>query len=88
MTGIASYAVQAVLGAVIGYLGNNIPFIKNNQTAITNALLGVVGSVGGNFAANAAGLTDPANTVSTIGTGVVGSVVGLLAGKLFKSPAA
>jgi uncharacterized membrane protein YeaQ/YmgE (transglycosylase-associated protein family) len=87
MTGITSYVVQAVLGAVIGYLGNYIPFIKNNQSSITNAVLGLVGSVGGNFAANAAGLTDPTNAVSTLGTGVVGSLVGLLAGKLFNKTA-
>ena len=78
-----SYVIQAVLGAVIGYVGNMIPFVKNNQSSITNAVLGLVGSVGGNFAAQAGGLTDPANTVSTVGTGIVGSIVGLLAGKLF-----
>jgi uncharacterized membrane protein YeaQ/YmgE (transglycosylase-associated protein family) len=85
---MTSYIIQAVLGAVIGYVGNYIPFIKNNQSSITNAVLGLVGSVGGNAAAGAAGLTDPTNMVSTVGTGVVGSIVGLLAGKLFGQKAA
>jgi uncharacterized membrane protein YeaQ/YmgE (transglycosylase-associated protein family) len=86
---MTTYIVQAVLGAVIGFLGNNIPFIKNNQSSITNAILGVVGSVGGSAAIGATGmLPDTAGMAGTVGTGVVGSIVGLLAGKLFKSPTA
>jgi uncharacterized membrane protein YeaQ/YmgE (transglycosylase-associated protein family) len=82
-----AYIIQAVIGAVVGFLGNNIPMVKNNQTSITNAILGLVGSVGANAAATAGGLVDPTNMVASAGTGVVGSVVGLLAGKLFGNKA-
>ncbi len=82
---MTNLVIQAVLGAVIGYVGNYLPIVKNNQTSITNAILGVVGSVGGSAAVNASGLLgDAASGMGgTIGTSVVGSVVGLLAGKLF-----
>ena len=81
MTG---YIVQAVVGAVIGFIGNKIPFVQNNQSTITNAILGIVGSVGGTAAAGAAGIianTGDAITPASVGTSVVGSLVGLLAGK-------
>jgi uncharacterized membrane protein YeaQ/YmgE (transglycosylase-associated protein family) len=83
-----AYIIQAVVGAVVGFLGNHIPLIKNNQSTVTNVVLGLVGSVGGNAAASAAGIGDPASMVSNIGTGAVGSIVGLLAGKLFGNKAA
>ncbi len=87
---MTSYIIQAVVGAVMGFVGNYIPFIKNNQSTIMNVVLGLVGSVGGNALAGVAGLTsatgllggmDP--NVSSIGTGVVGSLVTLVAGKFF-----
>jgi uncharacterized membrane protein YeaQ/YmgE (transglycosylase-associated protein family) len=79
-----SYIIQSVLGAAIGFVGNYLPIVKNNQSTITNVVLGLVGSVGGNFAATQSGLLGAdAGLGSSIGTGVVGSVVGLLAGKLF-----
>jgi uncharacterized membrane protein YeaQ/YmgE (transglycosylase-associated protein family) len=77
-----AYIIQAVIGAVMGFVGNNIPFIKNNQSTITNVVLGLVGSVGGNAAAAATGILGNSGTVGEVGTGVVGSVVALLAGKL------
>lgn len=82
---MTSYIIQAVLGAVVGYVGNYIPMVKNNQSTITNCILGVVGSVGGNAAAGAMGVTglgDGSNLLGTLGSGAVGSVVALLAGKL------
>jgi hypothetical protein len=42
-----------------------------------------VGSVGANAAVGASGLLANAGTAGEVGTGIVGSVVGLLAGKLF-----
>jgi uncharacterized membrane protein YeaQ/YmgE (transglycosylase-associated protein family) len=82
---MSSYIIQAVIGAVMGFVGNYIPFVKNNQATITNVVLGLVGSLGGNAAASATGLLgDSAGIGGTIGTGIVGSVVALLAGKLFK----
>jgi uncharacterized membrane protein YeaQ/YmgE (transglycosylase-associated protein family) len=78
-----TYIIQAVLGAVIGYVGNYLPIVKNHQTAITNAILGVVGSVGGSAAVTAAGLLPDAGMAGTVGTSVVGSLVGLVAGKFF-----
>ncbi len=78
-----AYIIQAVVGAVMGFLGNHIPVIKNNQSTITNVILGLVGSVGANAAVGASGLLAGAGTAGEVGTGIVGSVVGLLAGKLF-----
>ena len=81
MTG---YIIQAVVGAVIGFIGNKIPFVQNNQSTITNAILGIVGSIGGTAAAGATGIiaTGDGITPTSVGTSVVGSLVGLLAGKL------
>jgi uncharacterized membrane protein YeaQ/YmgE (transglycosylase-associated protein family) len=78
-----TYIINAVLGAVIGYVGNYLPMVKNHQSSITNAVLGLVGGVGAGAGATAAGFTSPDNMLGSIGTGAVGSVVGLLAGKLF-----
>ena len=78
------YITQAVIGAVVGFVGNYIPLVKNNQSTITNVALGLVGSLGGNAAAGAAGLTNPdSGLLGTILSGAGGSVVALLAGKLF-----
>jgi uncharacterized membrane protein YeaQ/YmgE (transglycosylase-associated protein family) len=86
---MTSYIVQAVLGAVVGYVGNYIPFVKNNQSTVVNAVLGIVGGLGGNAIGAATGLI-PAlmegqmASAGSVGSGVVGSIVALLAGKLFK----
>ena len=77
-----TYVTQAVVGAVVGFVGNYIPLVKNNQSTITNVALGIVGSVGGNAAAGAAG-ADSSNIVTTLLSGAGGSIVALLAGKLF-----
>ena len=79
-----TYVIQAVLGAAVGFVGNYIPMVKNNQSTITNCILGVVGSVGGNAAAGAAGVAgigDGSNLLGTLGSGAVGSIVALVAGK-------
>ncbi|MCU0341700.1 MAG: hypothetical protein MUE30_17625 [Spirosomaceae bacterium] len=79
-----TYIIQAVVGAIVGFAGNYIPFIKNNQSTVTNVVLGLVGSFGGNYAANASGMMGAdAGMLGTIGSGAVGSIVALLAGKLF-----
>lgn len=77
-----TYVTQAVIGAVVGFIGNYIPLVKNNQSTITNVALGIVGSVGGNAVAGAAG-ADSSNIVTTLLGGAGGSIVALLAGKLF-----
>ena len=82
-----SYIIQAVVGAAIGFIGNYIPLVKNNQTTITNVALGLVGSLGGNALAGAAG-ADSGNIVTTLLSGAGGSIVALLAGKLFGQKAA
>jgi uncharacterized membrane protein YeaQ/YmgE (transglycosylase-associated protein family) len=82
-----SYITQAVIGAVVGFAGNYIPMIKNNQTTITNVALGLVGSLGGNAVAGAAG-ADGSNILTTLVSGAGGSVLALLAGKLFGQKAA
>jgi uncharacterized membrane protein YeaQ/YmgE (transglycosylase-associated protein family) len=83
MESMMPYLVQTVVGAVIGYVGKYIPFLQNNQTMITNLVLGAVGSVGGNAAAGAAHVGD-GSMLSTIGSGAVGSIAALLLGKLGK----
>lgn len=82
-----AYVTQAVIGAVVGFLGNYIPFVKNNQSTVTNIALGLVGSLGGNAVAGAAG-ADSGNILTTLLSGAGGSVVALLAGKLFGQKAA
>ena len=77
-----TYVTQAVVGAVVGFVGNYIPMVKNNQSTITNVALGLVGSLGGNAVAGAAG-ADSTNIVTTLLSGAGGSVLALLAGKLF-----
>ncbi len=84
---MTAYITQAVVGAVIGFVGNYIPLVKNNQSTITNVALGLVGSIGGNAAAGAAG-ADSGNIVTTLLSGAGGSIVALLAGKLFGQKAA
>lgn len=78
-----TYVTQAVIGAVVGFVGNHIPFVKNNQSTITNVALGLVGSLGGNAAAGAAGLNADGGILGTLLSGAGGSIVALLAGKLF-----
>ena len=82
--------INAVLGAVLGFLGTKIPMIANHQSAITNALMGLVGGVGGGFAGNAvlnAGAPAELNAAS-IGAGVVGSLVAILAAKFLPAKSA
>jgi uncharacterized membrane protein YeaQ/YmgE (transglycosylase-associated protein family) len=87
MEGLSSYLLQGAVGAVIGFVGNYIPLVKNNQSTITNVVLGLVGSVGGSAAAGAAGIDLGGGTMGQFGTSLVGSVVGLLAGKLMPKKA-
>jgi uncharacterized membrane protein YeaQ/YmgE (transglycosylase-associated protein family) len=79
-----TYIIQAVVGAVVGFLGNYIPLVKNNQSTVTNVVLGLVGSFGGNAAAGAAGMINESNGIlGTLLSGAGGSIVALLAGKFF-----
>ncbi len=80
---MTQYLIQAAIGAVVGFVGNYIPFVKNNQSTITNVALGLVGSVGGNAVTNAAGMNPDGGILGTLLSGAGGSIVALLAGKLF-----
>ena len=82
------YVTQAVIGALVGFAGNYIPMVKNNQTTITNVILGLVGSLGGNAASTAAGLNPDGGILGTLLSSAGGSIVALLAGKLFGQKAA
>jgi uncharacterized membrane protein YeaQ/YmgE (transglycosylase-associated protein family) len=81
------FLYQGIIGAVVGFIGNYIPMVKNNQSTITNVALGLVGSLGGNAATSAAGVGD-GGILSTVLSGAGGSIVALLAGKLFGQKAA
>lgn len=84
-----TYIIQAVVGALVGFVGNYIPLVKNNQSTITNVALGLVGSFGGNAAAGAAGMVNAdSGILGTLLSGAGGSIVALLAGKLFGQKAA
>jgi uncharacterized membrane protein YeaQ/YmgE (transglycosylase-associated protein family) len=85
---MTQYLIQAAIGAVVGYVGNYLPFVKNNQSTITNVALGLVGSVGGNAVSGAAGLNPDGGILGTLLSGGVGSIAALLAGKLFGNKAA
>ena len=82
--------VNALVGAVLGFLGNKIPFVANNQTAITNAIAGFVGGVGGGIAGNAAmgGTGNPAIDATSIGSGAIGSLVAMFGTKFLPNKGA
>lgn len=70
--------LTSIIGAVVGFIANKIPFLANHQSTMTNTLLGLVGGAGGGAAATSGMHMEGA---SAIGTGIVGSLLTTFGGK-------